>query len=282
MDTQLVAASESLAQVLLAAPDETLNRTWVWGEYDGEGVRFASLVAYGYLRELAALLGTERTPATIAQRILAQFHAAYRDLQVLLLDIDNDFAEKPPAEGEWSIREIVSHIVEADAIFYATVVANLGLHRAGAWNGEPISNDAYEQLLGPEAETLAILAGPLSGLMSYHATIHARVLQELANITDAETLLPVRFWETQIYQLRFRLQRFDAHNRQHTIQIEKTLNALGKPPTEGSRLARILYAALAEAESQLIGAPDTGVAACAEVVEAITDLAAQAREVLVT
>ncbi len=54
--------------------------------------------------------------------------------------------------------------------------------------------------------------------------------------------------------LRFRLHRFESHLRQHTIQIDKTLAAIGRAPTEVQRLNRLIYTALADAESQLIGA----------------------------
>ena len=41
---------------------------------------------------------------------------------------------------------------------------------------------------------------------------------------------------------------------QHTIQIDKTLIAIGQAPSEAKGLVRKIYAALAEAEGQLIGA----------------------------
>jgi hypothetical protein len=53
--------------------------------------------------------------------------------------------------------------------------------------------------------------------------------------------------------VQFRLLRFDSHLRQHTIQVEKTLEATGRGPNEARRLIRILYAALAELEAALLG-----------------------------
>jgi len=45
------------------------------------------------------------------------------------------------------------------------------------------------------------------------------------------------------------MHRFEEHMRQHTIQVDKTLVALGHPPTEAERLVRNLYGALAGLES---------------------------------
>ena len=52
------------------------------------------------------------------------------------------------------------------------------------------------------------------------------------------------------------VRALEAHLRQHTIHAEKTLEALGRPPSEAMRLLRLIYAALAEAEGAAIGAAD--------------------------
>jgi hypothetical protein len=41
---------------------------------------------------------------------------------------------------------------------------------------------------------------------------------------------------------------------QHTVQIDKTLAAIGQAPSESKRLARYLYAALADVDACLFGA----------------------------
>jgi hypothetical protein len=56
--------------------------------------------------------------------------------------------------------------------------------------------------------------------------------------------------------IRHRLLRFAAHNRQHTIQAEKTLEWLGATPNEAKRLLRQVYIALAEVESAMLGATE--------------------------
>jgi hypothetical protein len=103
-----------------------------------------------------------------------------------------------------------------------------------------------------------VLDGPLAGLQAYHEAFHQRVLDEFATITEAELAVSSLYWEKQEISLRFRLHRFDSHLRQHTVQIDKTLSALGRPPSEARRLLRLVYAALAEAEGATLGAPDVG------------------------
>jgi len=69
--------------------------------------------------------------------------------------------------------------------------------------------------------------------------------------------------------LRFRLDRFDSHMRQHTVQLEKALFDLGQDQNEAKRLSRLLNRALAVCESTMIGSPEVGEALRNESVKAI-------------
>ena len=81
------------------------------------------------------------------------------------------------------------------------------------------------------------------------ATVHIRILRELGDISDDEVEAPVWFWDGAM-PLRFRLHRFEEHLRQHTIQLDKTLAGIGRPPTEAHRLVRNVYNALADVETE--------------------------------
>ena len=58
--------------------------------------------------------------------------------------------------------------------------------------------------------------------------------------------------------VRFRLHRFDSHMRQHTIQVQKTLDMLGRRPNEARRLLRLIYNALAKVEAARLGDGEIG------------------------
>ena len=131
--TALARAVEQFAAATQGVPDAELDRQWAWGAYDSEGVRFAFFRTYEELRELAAKTATERSArgsaTSTAQRILAHYHSAYRDLQATLLGIEADEADRPPAEGAWSLRQVAAHIVGADVGFYVVVKCALDPHR---------------------------------------------------------------------------------------------------------------------------------------------------------
>ena len=262
-NTSLVEAVQRFAEVTHATPGPDLDREWTWGAYDSEGVRFAFFRTYEELRELVATTAAERAacgPApTTAQRILAQYHAAYRDLQAALLGIGQGEEDQVPAEGDWPLRRVVGHIVGADVGFY--VVAKYALDRYRAGDGRPaeVPDEAWDTIVGQDVDSVwTILDGPLAGTRSFHAAFHERILREFATVIEDELSAPSMYWEGYEMSLRFRLHRFDSHMRQHTVQVDKTLKGIGHAPNEAKRLLRLIYAALAEVEGVVIGAWDVG------------------------
>ena len=284
-ETSLGRAVQHFASVTLPVSDSELDREWAWGAYDSEGVRFAFFRTYEELSELAAKTLAERAVKGLglsaAHWILAQYHAAYRDLQAVLLGLGPDEAEQAPAEGEWPVRRVVAHIVGADLGFYVVVRYALDRHRTGDGRPAEIPDEAWDTILGQEVSSIeAILDGPLAGIQAYHQSLHERVLGEFAGISEEELAAPSVYWEGQEMSLRFRLHRFDSHLRQHIVQIEKTCTAIGHPPSEAERLLRLIYSALAGAEGATIGAWNVGAGLRDEVAGGISARADEIAEIL--
>ncbi len=255
--TPLAEAVTELAGVLHEASDNVLDYPWAWGPYD-EGVRFGLLRTAEDLRQLAALTDAARVrandPVTEAQRILGQHHRGFRQLEAIVLGLDDQTADRAPAPGEWSVREAVAHVARTESGFRVAVTHALRCHRAGVEAGE-IPESAWAEILQrPFDEFDAIIEGPLSGLLPFLAEAEARVLSDFAGVTDDELQLTAHFWEPTPMPIRFRLHRFDSHIRQHSVQMEKCLDSLGRPPTEARRLLRLVYDALGEAEAASLGA----------------------------
>jgi hypothetical protein len=258
-DAVLITAVEEFSHAALSLPDQALDSDWAWGAYDSEGIRFAFFRTYEELRELAANCAATRAlkgpTRSTAQHILAQYHAAYRDLQAVLLGVTAAMAEECPSIGEWSAQQILSHIVSGEVGFHVVVKYALDRHRSGETTGAQVPDEAWEDIIGLHEDSfLAILKGPYDDLIAYHQRVHNRVVAEFSSIGDPELDAPSLYWEGYELSVRFRLHRFDSHLRQHTIQLEKTLAALGRRTTEVQRLLRIIYAALAEVEGIAIGA----------------------------
>jgi hypothetical protein len=132
---------------------------------------------------------------------------------------------------------------------------------------ECLRNQNVEPLEMPEELVIAV-AGPsvmdtavehgYANIRSTFDLLHNRILGELSEIADSELHAPSVWWEEEHIPVVYRLHRFDAHMRQHTIQCEKTMEMLGHPANEAKRLLRLIYNALAEVEATIIGAPEVG------------------------
>jgi hypothetical protein len=266
-NSTLATAIENFTNVMLPVTDTDLERTWVWKDHDEEGIRFAFFVTLQELRHLAVTLSTLRSQPTPAQRILSQYHAAYMDLQAAVLGLSDQDAEKIPSEGEWPVNKVYAHILSTDFGFTATVRYALELHRAHKWTKDPIPDSEYPRLYAiHEPDYDKLMADPLSVKLAYHRELHQRIVEEFSTITEAELDQPSTFWEETRFPIQHRLHRYEAHFTQHTIQIDKTLVAMGQLPSEAKRLLRKVYAGLAEVEGQMIGAEkmdDTAILATA-------------------
>jgi len=251
----LTNAVENFAHLILPLTEKDLEREWIWKDHDEEGIRFACFVTLQELRHLAMTLSTLRSPLTPAQHILSQYHAGYLDLQAAVLGLSDEDAEKIPSEGEWQVRKVYAHILGAEINFTIVIRYALEKHRAGNWTPDNISDEDENRLSGMnEAEFRALINSPLSNMLAYHQDLHSTILDEFSKITTEELDLPSTFWEETRFPIQHRLHRYEAHFVQHTIQIDKTLVAIGQPPTESQRLIRKIYAALAEANGQMLSA----------------------------
>ena len=255
----LYTAVSQLAAQTKAFSDNDLGQPYTWRKH-GEGVRLAFLGTYHELRDLATLLSQKRIeeglPKTAVQRTLAQNHRGYRDLQAIFLSASDDIYDQNPAVGEWNLRTILSHIVETERTFYALAHLGLTAFRQNQ-TPPPFPNDAVEILFGSN-ETFWQIAdeGTLQELLDLYESIHFHSWEAFGTTSNQEINSPTPvWWEGETYSLEYRLRRMDVHLRQHLIQAENTLVALGQTPNEVHQLLRQLYGALAEVEGLLIGVP---------------------------
>jgi hypothetical protein len=262
-ELNLTQAVEKFALTTSHLADDDLDREWSWRAYN-EGVRYAMFRTYEELRTLAAVLIAERTtkgsPITTAHHSLAQYHAAYRDLQAMLIGLDDALLTEAPAPNEWPLRVILGHTLAAEREFFARIWhAVQKLRKTDIAEDEELppvemTPDEVSEFVGSYDDferTINRLS--ISGIMAFYDSLHKRVLRELTDIKGFELESESLWWEGTPFTVEFRLHRLDAHLRQHTVQIEKTLDALGHLPSEARRLLRLVYAALSDVDSIIIG-----------------------------
>ncbi|RME07828.1 MAG: DinB family protein [Anaerolineae bacterium] len=256
-ELRLISAVERFAAVVVSLSDDDLARPWEWRAYQ-EGVRFAFFRTAEELHLLAARLLAQRSQTgkafTVAHRALAQYHVAYRDLQALLFARESALLDAPVAGDAWPLRTVLGHTLAAEREMFARLRFAVMQHRQGVTEAVDLPSDVRAELIGSHQEferTVRRLSLP--GVLAYYDRLHKRVLRELADIRDEELDVPSLWWEGVPMSVAFRLGRLGSHLRQHTLQAEAMLRALTGEPSEARRLLRLVYAALAEAESAVIG-----------------------------
>lgn len=233
--------------------DDQMSYGWKW-RYHGEGVRMALIGIYHELRELAVALAQARQPLTPAQQILGHYHAGYRDWQTVFFGITEQAFNHVPAPNEWPLRRVMGHMLNATQMFYCLVNYGLERQRNGLDWPTQIPDSERERIFGSTEEFDKLLeTAPLAKLNQVYEELHQRALADFASIATNELDGKSLWWEGEELSLYWRLHRFDAHLRQHTVQAEKTRVILGLPTTEAHRLLRLVYQALAEVETQLLG-----------------------------
>src|SRR5690606_36107976 len=214
----------------LAMREDDLGQPFRWGAHN-EGVRFSLLTAMQELRTLAVQLADERrraaVPMTRAQHALAQYNAAYRDLNAVLLAVSDEDYSAVPALGDWPIRYVYGHLVGVERNFFALVHYGARRQREAEELDARLPEGEADRLLGPYEKLSALMEeGTKEELAAYHARNRVRALAEFASLNDTELEGHSIWWENEPFTLEYRLHRMDSHLRQHTIQIEKALASL--------------------------------------------------------
>lgn len=279
-NNELAKAIEVFSSLLLPVSEKDLERTWVWKDHDEEGIRFAFFVTFQELRQLAVVLAAKRKPITQAQHILGQYHKQYMDLQAAIFGLTEEDADHAPAEGEWSVRRVYAHILGAEIGFSEVIKYALEGHRTGTWKPGRMTDEDETRITGlNEKEYEALMGGSFKEMLAFHHEFHPKIVQEFSSITDEELELPSTFWEETRFPILHRLHRYEAHFVQHTVQIDKTLIAIGQAPSETKRLIRNLFAALAEVDENLIG-EDNLQEECSQLAITINARTLEIREIL--
>jgi hypothetical protein len=235
-----------------ALDGEALSLPWNWRGAKID-VRYALYRALEETQEAYVRAAAGQHPES--RRILALAQRAFGDLRGRLIGLPADLLEAPPRPGEWSIGETLRHLRVVEQRY--TLHTLYAVERS---DSEPVRIPADR--LPPTAP--AASGGDLGVLLEKLGEARADTNKRLGDVAPAAMTRPT-IWAQWEVDVRFRLHRFASHLVEHTVQCEKTLDALGWRPTEGRRVVRRVTAALGELE---------GLGARAEVREIETRLGA--------
>jgi DinB superfamily len=215
--------------------EDQLGRPWAFRGRQMD-VRYALYRTLEDAQEVSVRVSAGEHPES--RRILALTQRAFGSLRALLVGVPAALLGQSPRAGEWSIREIVVHVVAVEQRY--ALQTRYAVDRTDA-DPMRIADSRLPSL------TPAPVDGAIEALLARLADARAETGRMLDDVPPAKMTRPTG-WGGYDVDVRFRLHRFAAHVVEHTIQCEKTLLALGWRPTEGRQIARRIAAAVGEIE----------------------------------
>ncbi len=261
------------AQAFATLTDADMTTPWAWTGESDEEVRYAAYrIAESF--EAAAIDAADALRGAAASRgraadLIAPATAATWDLTGLLLPLDAPTWDADPGGGEWTIRQTLGHVVSGQRAY--GIGTGWWLEQAypatDLTRPPGIPDELWTDLPSEEAEA----EGTPTEVVDRLAEVVDWTTERLAGLPADRLALGAR-WGGYPIDIAFRLNRWASHIREHTIQVEKTLDLLGHRPTEVDRLVRHVLAAWGRAESVVYGAVDADRA-----IEPLARAATQAR-----
>lgn len=254
---ELLSARDSIHAALATlrvVPDSALERTWEWhgGELDvrsGFYRQFEDLEdARARVRPLVADARAEEGPA---RPLVAAASAARWDLHGLLASLSDADLDRDPSNEEWTLRQTLAHIVGGQR-GYAWFTYWYLAQRDSPLDAFPARAPDDDEIGFPEEETEG--RGSLAEIQQRFDDIVDLSAGVFGALGDDDLAARAR-WSGLLVDVRFRLVRWTSHIREHTIQVEKTLGFISRPPKEVDRLLRLIAAGYGRLEEDLLLLP---------------------------
>ena len=232
--------------------DSALTYEWTW---DGNSVD----VRYAFYRALetieaatsAAAAAMAHQESSEARDAVAAATMARWDLHGVLATMAERDLDADPGGGEWTVRKTMEHIIGSQR-GYAWGSAYWIFVRdqpppSGEWRAPEelfaAMPDESEEARGSVADIRRNLDDVLDATASRYATLSTTEMDVRAG------------WSGFPVTIGFRMWRWSSHIQEHTVQVEKTLNMLGRRQTEVQRLVRLIARAFGRLEGVVFGHP---------------------------
>jgi len=196
------------------------------------------------LQELRAAAGLAQTPA---QRILTRGCLTRSQLRAALLAFPDARLDETPAPGEWTVREVLGHCLNVEHRYLAQTL--YAVDRLARTPQPPMRMP--DGGLPPRVPDTPP-PGAVADLLAQLDAIRADLMTHALPWGEAELAAPTA-WNAWDIDVAFRLHRFASHEREHTIQIAKTLRWLGHTPSEAQQILARAQEVRGELEGLLIG-----------------------------
>ena len=187
---------------------------------------------------------------TEAQTIVAAMTRTRGELRGLLVPVDDVTVNQAPAPDEWTVRQALLHLMNNEERLVEDIgYAVMRFHSRQPFTAHHPGASRAAGTVGPD------VAGGLDALRDRMEQIRDTLVAHASSLTAEELGAPT-LWAGQQVDLRYMLLRRASHERQHMVQIAKTLRAIGCHPGEAAMLLAEAEIARGALEGMLLGIPD--------------------------
>ena len=217
----------------------------------------------------AALAAAGHVPSG-PQRILAHAQRLRGRLQGSLTGLTAAQFDQGWGDGEWSVRQVLGHMIATDRRYLIAVL--YAVERARTGGDGPLRPP---DTLLPDRRGVAEGDGAMGDVLARLMATRDEAVEATAGLAAADLDAPTN-WVSWDLDVRFRLFRFAEHDREHLVQLRKTYAGIGFVPTETQRILEEAGAVRGALEAACIGVQD-GTAAAEIAATMLAETAAEER-----
>lgn len=200
--------------------------------------------------ELGGILAALNWQPNPAQRTLAGLALSRGVLRAAIVGLGDEEFARPVSPKEWSVRQAVEHVMNNEQQFLADALyAVERLHDNSDLPAvRPVPGRGPGQLPPPTP-------GGLEAVLDALETARDEIIATLQFFTTEEFAAPVARGDL-VTDVRSQLERRAGHEREHTGQVWKTLQAIRRSPSEAEMILGHAELSRGALEGMLMGLPD--------------------------
>ena len=236
---------------LAATPEAHLNKMTRWGRGPADA-RYLFLRFADHEEEHAHQVGHTLRHAlgwqpTKVQMVLGMAERTRGDVLAALTGLSEGDMNSAPAEpaGEWTLRQILTHLVATEHSYRINTLHAAEQHRKGQPHGD----------LPARGDESAFAGMSFDDLLTAFDAARNQSIAELSELPD-DVLPATAVWGGIEVDVTFRLMRFSHHEREHAAHIQKWRVQTGKHQTDAQRLMGLAWQSHGLMRSQLAGVPE--------------------------
>lgn len=185
-----------------------------------------------------------------AHLVLGSLAVTRAQIRAALVGISDEEFNQPAGPGEWAVRQALEHVLNNERQFH--IDAEWAIARLSSTEELPPQKPGDRQGSGALPEPIP---GGLEAVLAVLERVRDDTIALIARLTDEQLAAPA-IWIGMPADVRYLALRRANHEREHTVQIHKTLQAIGRSRSEAELILAQAEVTRGALEGASLGIPD--------------------------